>query len=190
MPQPASQQRRPRRGDREIRRHRHLVGQLARIADAEDAHRHIGDGPFAHAEHRERRRRRHRCPRSRAREPRGSPARRRRSAPTGRTPRSTTRAAPASRPAAGVRAAPCTLPAFAVVVVIMIALLADARERAVVHDDAVLAQHQAVARLADRQAAQRVAIDAVEELGRVGALDVDLAQGRDVGDAGAAAHRR
>jgi len=51
---------------------------------------------------------------------------------------------------------------------------------AVVHDHAVLAKHQPVAGLAHRQRPEAVRIKAVDELGRVGALDVDFAQGRHV----------
>ena len=65
-------------------------------------------------------------------------------------------------------------------------VVGEPRGRAVVEDEAVLAQHQAVARLADRQRREGVGVDPVEEGGRVRALDVDLAEGRDVADADAA----
>ena len=70
------------------------------------------------------------------------------------------------------------------------ALGREPRGRAVVHHEAVLAQHQAVARLADRQRREGVGVDAVEERRRVGALDLDLAERRDVADADAARARR
>jgi hypothetical protein len=65
-------------------------------------------------------------------------------------------------------------------------LVAEARGGAVVHDEAVLAQHQAIARLADRQRREAVDVDPVEEGRRRPALHVDLAEGRDVADADAA----
>src|SRR6202011_6025050 len=66
--------------------------------------------------------------------------------------------------------------------------LADARHGTVVEHDAVLAQHQAVAAAPDCKAGEAVAVDALEERGRVRALHVDLAEGRDVANAGGAAH--
>jgi hypothetical protein len=63
-------------------------------------------------------------------------------------------------------------------------LLAESPGGAVVEDQAVLAQHQAVARLADSQGRKQVGIDAVEELGCVRTLDGDLAERRDIDDAG------
>ncbi|OMP13232.1 hypothetical protein COLO4_02038, partial [Corchorus olitorius] len=59
---------------------------------------------------------------------------------------------------------------------------------AVVEDHAVFLAHQAVAGLADVQLGPGVGVDAVEEFPRVLALDVDLAQGRGVEQADAAAH--
>src|SRR3546814_5178041 len=53
---------------------------------------------------------------------------------------------------------------------------------------AVLAQHEAVARLALRQLQEAVRVDAVQELGGVGPLHVDLAESRDVGDPNRRAH--
>ena len=63
------------------------------------------------------------------------------------------------------------------------------RDRAVVHHEAVLAQQQRVARLADRERREGVGADAVEENGGVRALDLDLAEGRDVAHADATAGR-
>ena len=56
----------------------------------------------------------------------------------------------------------------------------EPRGRAIVHHEAVLAQHQAIARPADGQRGERVAIYAVEEHAGIGAFDLDLAQGRDI----------
>ncbi len=66
---------------------------------------------------------------------------------------------------------------------------AEARRRAVVHDEAVLAQHDAVARLADRQRRERVDVHPVEQGADVGPLKLDLAEGRDVDQPDRAAHR-
>ena len=66
-----------------------------------------------------------------------------------------------------------------------VVLVAEARRRAVVDNEAVLAQHQAVARPADGQRRERVGVEPVEQLRGVRALDVDLAQRRDIADADA-----
>ena len=66
---------------------------------------------------------------------------------------------------------------------------ADARGGAVVHDDAVFAQHKAVARLAHGQLGETVHINAVQKLGGVGPLHVNLAQRGRVGHAYAVAHK-
>ena len=65
---------------------------------------------------------------------------------------------------------------------------AQARRGAVIEQHAVLAQHDAVARAADRERGEGVGVDEVEEARGVRALHVDLAQGGDIGDADAAAH--
>ena len=70
-----------------------------------------------------------------------------------------------------------------------IMVVAEARCRAVVEDEPVLAQHQAVACPADGQRRERVGVEPVEQPCGVRALDVDLAQRRDVADADRAAHR-
>ena len=62
-------------------------------------------------------------------------------------------------------------------------VLGEARGGAVVIDDAVLAQHEAVARLADGQRREGVAVELVEEDTGILALDVDLAERRDIADA-------
>src|SRR4051812_41424263 len=54
--------------------------------------------------------------------------------------------------------------------------------RTIVHDETVLAQHQAVTCLANRQSRECVDVNAVEEGGRIRALDVDLAQSRHITD--------
>ncbi len=64
------------------------------------------------------------------------------------------------------------------------------RRGAVVKNDAILAQHQAIAALADRQGAEGIGVDAVEEGPGIGALDVDLAQGGYVADAHRPARRQ
>ena len=56
----------------------------------------------------------------------------------------------------------------------------DAGGDAVVHHHAVLVEHQAVAALARRELRPGIAIDAVEEFARIGAVDLDLAQRRGV----------
>ena len=70
-----------------------------------------------------------------------------------------------------------------------VAVLGEARGGAVVQHQAILAQHQAVARLADGQRLPAVAVEAVEELGRVRALQVDLAERGHIAHADARAHR-
>src|ERR1044072_7910250 len=66
----------------------------------------------------------------------------------------------------------------------------EPRRGAVVHHEAVLAQHQPVARLADGKRGKGVAIDAVKESGSVRALDLDLAGGGEVAHADTVARRR
>jgi len=66
--------------------------------------------------------------------------------------------------------------------------LAEPRHGAVVEHDPVLAQHQAVAAPAGRKAGEAVAIDALEERGRVRPLQVDFAESRDVANAGGLTH--
>ena len=70
-----------------------------------------------------------------------------------------------------------------------IMILGEPRRGAVVIDDAVLAQHQPVARLADGEVGEGVDVDAVEEGAGIRAMHVDLAERRDVAEADAAAHR-
>ena len=65
----------------------------------------------------------------------------------------------------------------------------DARSGAVVHDDTVLAQHKSVARFTYGQFGISVHIDAVQELGGVWALYINLAQGGGIGNAHALAHK-
>ena len=69
------------------------------------------------------------------------------------------------------------------------AVVGEARGGAVVHHEAVLAQHHAVARPADRQGGAGVDVEAVEERAGVRPLHVDLAERRDVADADRRAHR-
>ena len=59
-------------------------------------------------------------------------------------------------------------------------LLADAHDDAVVEDHPVERAHDRVAAHADRERVERVRVHAVQELDRVGALDVDLAERRRV----------
>ena len=68
-------------------------------------------------------------------------------------------------------------------------LLAEPPGRAVVEHQPVLAQHQPIACLADRQRREDVGVDAVEEIRGVRPLDGDLAERRDIGDAGRLARR-
>ena len=62
-------------------------------------------------------------------------------------------------------------------------VLGEARGGAVVEHDAVLAQHQAVARSSDREGREAIRVEAIEEGGRIGPLDVDLPERRDVAQA-------
>ena len=62
-------------------------------------------------------------------------------------------------------------------------ILGEAGGRTIVEHEAVFAQHQAIARLAHRQALPAIGVEPVEELGRIGTLNVDLAQRGDIGDA-------
>ena len=66
--------------------------------------------------------------------------------------------------------------------------LAQAAGGAVVKHDAVFTQHETVTRLAYGQLGKTVHVDPVEELGRIRALHVDLAQGGHVGDTHLLAH--
>jgi hypothetical protein len=59
-------------------------------------------------------------------------------------------------------------------------ILGEARGGAVIVDDAVLAQHEAVARLADGERREGVAVEPVEEGARVLALHIDLAESGDI----------
>ena len=68
-------------------------------------------------------------------------------------------------------------------------VVGQAGGHAVVEDHPVFLAHQAVARLADVELGPGVGVDPVEELPRVRALDVDLAQGRGVEQADRLAHR-
>ena len=67
-------------------------------------------------------------------------------------------------------------------------VFAEPPGRAVVECEAVLAQHQAVARLADGERGKHVGVDAVEECGGVRSLHGDLAERRHVDDADGPAH--
>ena len=66
-------------------------------------------------------------------------------------------------------------------------VIRDAGGHAVVHDHAVLVEHQAVAALAGCELRPGVGVDAVQELAHVLAADVDLAERGGVHDADAAA---
>ena len=63
-------------------------------------------------------------------------------------------------------------------------IVAEAARRAVIVDHTVFSQHDAVARLADGEPGEAVAIDPVEESGGVLAEDLDLAERRDVAKPG------
>ena len=58
--------------------------------------------------------------------------------------------------------------------------LTQTRRGAVIQHHAVFAQHQPVSHPAHRQGREGVGIDEVQEAGRIRALNVDLAQGRDI----------
>lgn len=60
------------------------------------------------------------------------------------------------------------------------ALGAEAGGCAVVEGEAVLAQHQAVARAAGAEVGEAIDVEAVEENADVGAGELDLAEGGDV----------
>ena len=60
--------------------------------------------------------------------------------------------------------------------------LAEPRRGAVIHDHTILAQHQPVAGLADRQGGEGIAVDQIEEGAGIAALNVDLAEGADITD--------
>ena len=57
-----------------------------------------------------------------------------------------------------------------------VAIVYEARRRAVIHRNAVFAQHHAVARLAHGERAHHVDVNAVEKLTRVRAVNFDLAE--------------
>ena len=66
-------------------------------------------------------------------------------------------------------------------------VLAETGRRAIVVGDAVFAQHQPVAHLADREPRETVGVDPVQKFGGVASLDIDFSQGRDIADADRAA---
>ena len=68
-------------------------------------------------------------------------------------------------------------------------LLAEPRRGAVVHGEAILAQHQPVARAADLQRREFVDIDAIEKTRRIRPLNIDLAECRHIADSDRTAHR-
>ena len=59
-------------------------------------------------------------------------------------------------------------------------IIRQPRGGAVIHDDAIFEQHQPVARLANRQRGEGVAIELVEEHAGIAALHVDFAQRRNI----------
>src|SRR6202034_673492 len=61
-------------------------------------------------------------------------------------------------------------------------IVGEPRGGAVVHHEAVLAQHDSVTRLADRKRRECIDVEPIEQRARVRAMDVDLAEGRDVAD--------
>ncbi len=67
-------------------------------------------------------------------------------------------------------------------------VLAQSPGGAVVHHDTVVAQHDAVPRLADRKLGEGVGVDAVEQLGSIRPLHRDLAEGRHVAQPDTTAH--
>src|SRR5262249_5243669 len=69
-------------------------------------------------------------------------------------------------------------------------LLAEPRRGAVVHGEAVLAQHQSVAGAADFQRREFVDVDAVEQRRGVRPLNVDLAERRHIANPDGPPHRR
>ena len=72
----------------------------------------------------------------------------------------------------------------------MEAIAGDAPDDAVVHDEAGLVQHQAVAAAPDGELGPRVGVEPLQELGRVRADDLDLAERRGVENADVLAHRQ
>src|SRR6516165_10334708 len=68
-------------------------------------------------------------------------------------------------------------------------LLAEARRGAVIHGEAVLTQHQAIAGAANFERREFIGIDAVEQRRCIWTLDVDLAQRRDIAHANRKPHR-
>ena len=69
-------------------------------------------------------------------------------------------------------------------------LLAQPCHRAVIHHEAVFAQHQAVTGAADRQGRDQIAIDKIQKGGGIAALHLDLAERRDIAQANAGPHRQ
>ena len=67
------------------------------------------------------------------------------------------------------------------------AILREARDDAVVHDEARLVQHQAVAAAPDAELGEGIDVEPVEEFAGVGADDLDLAERGGVHHAGALA---
>ena len=82
-----------------------------------------------------------------------------------------------------------TSPAWAVVVVMKQVELRETCGRAVIEHDAVIVQHYAVSGFADRKLGEVVRVDAIEELGRIGALHFNLAQRGYVRNPNAGAHQ-
>ena len=69
-----------------------------------------------------------------------------------------------------------------------VAVAGQPGRHAVVHDHAVLAEHEAVAAAAHAEAPPAVDVDAIQEFGGVRTLDIDLAEGGGVEDPDAGAH--
>ena len=65
----------------------------------------------------------------------------------------------------------------------------EPRRSAVVQDEAVFAQHQSIARAADVKRREHVGIGEIEQAASVGALDIDLAERRDIANADVATNR-
>src|SRR5580692_8622015 len=61
-----------------------------------------------------------------------------------------------------------------------ITIVSEPRRRAVIEGDAVFAQHQPIARAADRDVRERVDVETIEEGARIGTMHFDLAQGGDI----------
>ena len=70
-----------------------------------------------------------------------------------------------------------------------VVVLAKSRDGAVIHEDAVLAQHAAVTSLTDRKRLHAVHVDFIQERAGIGALNIDFSERGDIANADSTSDR-